>query len=267
MDRRQLITGAAAISALLTTPAHAADSPRTFLELATWRLHNSDEAQLKRVSDYLETGRFPALTRAGALSENVARPIAALSNLIGPDGPAILAITQYASLAAMQQALTTLDFDPAHQKALEALSSGPGLPFVTIENILLQSLAVIPAPVLPTDAATRQPRIFELRTYQSQSFTARQKKAAMFNNGEIGIFQRLGMRPVFIGESVIGTHQPNITYMLSFDSLAEREKHWQAFSSDPEWKKLSAPPELKDAQIVANISNTIWRPLPFSPLR
>ena len=259
------------MSALLTTPAHAADGPRTFLELTNWRLHNSDEAQLKRVSDYLETGRFPALIRAGALSGNIAKPVAALTNLIGPDGPAILAITQYASLAAMQQTLAALEADTAHQKSLEALSSGPGLPFVTIESSLLQSLAVIPAPVIPadapTDVATRPPRIFELRTYQSQSMPARQKKAAMFNSGEIGIFLRLGMRPVFIGESVIGPRQPNITYMLSFDSLAEREKHWQAFSADPEWKKLSAPPELKDAQIVANISNTILRPLPFSPLR
>ena len=265
MDRRQFTTGAAAMSALLTTPAHAADSPRTFLELTTWRLHNSDELQLKRVSDYLETGRFPALTRASS------KPIASLTNLIGPDGPSILSITQYNSLAAMQQTLAALEADEAHQKALQTFSSGPGLPFVTIESSLFQSLAIIPAPVLPTDAptddATRPPRIFELRTYQSQSFTARQKKAAMFNNGEIGIFERLGMRPVFIGESVIAPRQPNITYMLSFDSLAEREKHWQAFSNDPEWKKLSAPPELKDAQIVANISNTILRPLPFSPLR
>ncbi|PMV74010.1 hypothetical protein C1X56_32870 [Pseudomonas sp. GW101-1A09] len=75
------------------------------------------------------------------------------------------------------------------------------------------------------------------------------------------------MRPAFIGESVIGTRQPNITYMLSFDSLAECEKHWSAFGSDPEWKKLSSPPELKDSQIVANISNIMLRPLPFSPLR
>lgn len=250
------------MTTLVTTQTQAAaDSPRTFLELSTFRLHNSDEAQLKRVSDYLETGRFPALLRASS------KPIAALSNLIGPDGPAITTIIQYASLSAMQEALAKLDSDPAHQKALEALSGGSGVPFVTIESSLFQSLAVIPAPVIPPDVATRPPRIFELRTYQNQSRIAQQKKAAMFNNGEIAIFQRLGMAPVFIGESVVGPRQPNITYMLSYDSLAEREKRWAAFSSDPEWKKLSAPPELKDAQIVANISNTILRPLPFSPLR
>lgn len=89
----------------------------------------------------------------------------------------------------------------------------------------------------------------------------------MFDNGEIGIFQRLGMRPVFIGESIVGSRQPNITYMLSFDNLDGREKLWKAFGSDPEWKKLSSPPELKDSQIVANISNILLHPLSFSPLR
>jgi hypothetical protein len=89
----------------------------------------------------------------------------------------------------------------------------------------------------------------------------------MFEGGEIGIFQRLGMKPVFFGETIVGVRQPCITYMLSFDSLAEREKLWSAFGSDPEWKRISAPPPLKDAQIVGNISNVMLRPLAFSPLR
>lgn len=265
MDRRQLITGAAALTTLMTTQAHSAEptpaSTRTFLEIKTYRLHNSDESQSKRVSDFLETGLFPAITRAGS------KPVAALANLIGPDGPYLVTLIQYPSLEALQATLTKLASDDAYQAAVQKLSSGPGMPFVTIESSVLQSLAILPEPVIPDDAATRPPRIFELRTYQNQSLTAVQKKAAMFNNGEIAIFQRLGMRPVFIGETVIGPRQPSITYMLSFDNLDGREKLWQRFSADPAWHTLSAPPELHDAQIVTNISNTILRPLPFSPLR
>jgi hypothetical protein len=261
MDRRQLITGAAAMSALLSTSASAADTTRTFLEITTWRLHNSDEGQSKRVADYLEGGLFPAVTRAGA------KPVAAFSNLIGPDGPSLFSIVQYASLGAMQDVLAKLAADTAHEKASQALAAGSGMPFVTMESSLLHSLAVMPEAAIPGDAASRSSRVFELRIYESQSMAARVKKAAMFNGGEIGVFQRLGMRPVFIGESIVGPRQPNITYMLSFDSLAEREKLWSAFGSDPEWKKLSAPPELKDAQIVANISNIMLRPLPFSPMK
>lgn len=261
MNRRQMIAGAAAMSALLSSSAKAAEVSRGFLEITTWRLHNSDEDQAKRVSGYLEGGLFPALTRAGA------RPVGAFSSLIGPDGPSLFTIAEYTSLASLQEVLVRLTDDKEYDKASQALSAGSGMPFVTMESSLFHNLAVLPQAVLPTDASSRPARIFELRTYQSQSMSARQKKAGMFNNGEIGVFQRLGMRPVFIGESIVGPRQPNITYMLSFDNLDGREQHWKAFGSDPEWKKLSAPPELKDAQIVANISNILLHPLAFSPLR
>lgn len=257
------------MSALLGANAEAAQNTgrssgktvRTFLELKTWRLHNSEEAQAKRVSEYLESGLFPALSRAGA------KPVAALSNLIGPDGPYMFTIVQYPSLSAMQDALTRIAADGAHEAASQKLSAGTGMPFVGIESSVLHSLDVLPEAVLSTSESNGHSRIFELRTYQSQSMTALKKKAGMFNSGEIAIFQRLNMQPVFIGESIIGPRQPNITYMLSFENLDGREKHWQQFGSDPAWKTLSAPPELKDAEIVANISNVILRPLPFSPLR
>jgi hypothetical protein len=261
MNRRQMITGAAAMSAVLSSSARATGADRSFLEITTWRLHNSDEDQAKRVSDYLEGGLFPALTRAGA------RPIAAFATLIGPDAPTLFSIAEYTSLGSMQEVLSHLGSDAEYNKASQTEGSGPGMPFVTMESSLFHNLSVLPQAVLPTDASSRPARIFELRTYQSQSMTARQKKAGMFNDGEIGVFQRLGMRPVFIGESVVGPRQPNITYMLSFDDLEGRETHWKTFGSDPEWKKISAPAELKDSQIVANISNIILRPLAFSPMR
>ena len=249
------------MTAALTTPAVAAPAARSFLEITTWRLHNSDEDQSKRVSTYLESGLFPAVTRAGA------RPVAAMSNLIGPDGPTLFSIVEYVSLAAMGEARIKIAADQEHTAASEALAAGAGMPFVTIESSLLENLSVMPQAVLPTDVATRKARVFELRIYESQSMAARVKKAKMFNDAEIGVFQRLGMRPTLIGESVIGPRQPNITYMLSFDSLGDREKLWSAFGSDPEWKKISAPPELKDPKIVANISNFMLHPLAFSPMR
>jgi hypothetical protein len=261
MDRRQMITGVAAMSALLHSQAQAAVPGQTFLELKTWRLHNSGEDQAKRVSAYLEGGLFPALTRAGA------KPVGAFANLIGQDGPYLVSIAQYSSLASMQEVLTKLGQDEAHEKATQQLSVGSGVPFVRIESSLLKNFSSFPEAVLPEDIANRPPRIFELRTYESQSLTTLQRKVAMFNGGEIGIFQRLGMRPVFFGEAIVGPRQPCVTYMLSFDKLDAREKLWKQFGSDTEWKRISAPPDMHDAEIVANISNVILRPLAFSPVR
>ena len=105
------------------------------------------------------------------------------------------------------------------------------------------------------------------RIYESQTPAALRLKVGMFEGGEIGIFQRLGMKPVFFGEMVVGTRMPCIAYMLSFDSLAERERLWAAFGADAEWKRISAPAQLKDSQIVGNIGNVMLRALPFSPLQ
>ena len=89
----------------------------------------------------------------------------------------------------------------------------------------------------------------------------------MFNGGEMQIFQKLGLRPVFFGETIVGPKMPNLLYMLSYDDLTAREKLWHDFVTSPDWKKLSAPPELHDDKIVTNITNSLLRPLSFSLIR
>ena len=240
-------------------------SMQNFLELKTWRLHTSDENQSKRVADYLEHGLFPALRKAAAF------PVAALSNLIGENGPYLVTITKFPSLAGMQETLGKMqrDADLERQTQLLSMGTGPGsgVPFVRIESSLLQCFSAFPDAMVPPPGGTGPAHVFEWRTYESQTLTALRIKVGMFEGGEIGVFQRLGMKPVFFGETIVGVRQPCIHYMLSFDSLAEREKLWSAFGSDPEWKHISAPPQLKDSQIVGNISNVMLRPLAFSPLR
>jgi hypothetical protein len=54
--------------------------------------------------------------------------------------------------------------------------------------------------------------------------------------------------------------------MLAFDDMASREKSWDTFRADPEWKKLSTSPGFTDAEIVSNISNMLLRPTSYSQL-
>jgi hypothetical protein len=260
MERRELLAALSA-SALIGSEGRAVGAPNTFLEVKTWRFHNSQENQPPKVADYLEAGLAPALQRAGA------KLAGAFSNVIGPDGPYYLTISEFSSLAAMQEALRMVASDETHSKELQKLSAGSAFPFVRVESSLLRSFDGMPAVAVSDIGEKRPPRIFELRTYESQSFLTLTRKVGMFNAGEMQIFQRLGMRPVFFGETLVGPRQPNLMYMLSYDDLAARDKLWHDFGSDPEWKKLSGRPELKDAEIVANISNVILRPLTFSGIR
>ncbi len=260
MERRELLTGLAA-SALIGSEARSAPVSNSFLEVKTWRLHNTAESQPSRVADFLSSGLAPGLARSGA------KLVGAFATVIGPDSPCYYTVTRYGSLAAMEESLVKLNTDSEYQSALEKLGGGAGLPFVRVESSLLRSFDVMPEPDIPADPDKAKPRIFELRTYESQTFVTLKRKVGMFNQGEAGIFKRLGLRPVFFAETLVGPRQPNLMYMLSYDDLAARDRLWRDFGADPEWKKLRETPGLTDPEIVANISNVILHPLPFSPVR
>ena len=260
MKRREALAGIAAAT-LAGMESPAATAPNVYLEVKTWRLHNSREDQSTRVADFIQNGLWPSLSRIGR------KLVGAFANVIGENGPYYVTLTQYPSLMSFQECLEKLRDDQTYQDAVQKLSAGPGLPFVRVESSLLRSFDVMPQPAVPEPGEGGAHRIFELRTYESQSPTALTRKVGMFNSGEAQAFKRVGMRPVFFAETIVGPRQPNLMYMLSYDDLAARDKLWREFGSDPEWTKLRSRPELSDAEIVANISNVILRPLAFSPIR
>jgi hypothetical protein len=257
MDRRSMLNSLAFAPLLTEFASGASQTSPSYLELKTWYLQNTPENQAGRLAEYLEHGLAPALDRAGAKLQG------AFGNLMGSDGPYYITLVEYPSLAGMGQTLEKLSADSAHTAAQQQLGKGAGLPFVRVESSLLRSFDVQPQVAVPSAPVTGA-RIFELRTYESQTFATLATKVGMFNSGESRIFQRLGMRPVFFGQTLVGPQQPNLKYMLTYESLAARDELWKSFVSDPEWKKLSSAPELKDSEIVKNIGNVLLRPLSFS---
>ena len=259
MNRRDAL-GALAASGFAGMNAAEQPTSSVVLELTTWFLHNTRENQSVRLSGYLQNGLAPGLSRAGARLAGV------FGNVIGGDGPYYVTLAEYPSLTAMDSVLEKLSNDHAYAGELERLDQPGGLPFVRVESSLLRSFGI--RPETSRSANDKAPsRIFELRRYESQTFITLQRKVGMFLNGEMGVFQRLGMRPVFFGQTFVGPAQPNLMYMLSYDDLAARDRLWREFGSDPEWRKIRSAPELQDSEIVSNITNVILRALPFSGIR
>jgi NIPSNAP protein len=60
--------------------------------------------------------------------------------------------------------------------------------------------------------------------------------------------------------------QSRITYLLAWESLAEREKKWTEFMSDPRWISARAESE-RDGPIIQNARNQILQPTAFSAVR
>ena len=106
--------------------------------------------------------------------------------------------------------------------------------------------------------------IYELRIYDTVPGRM-QALHDRFQNVTLKLFQKHGIRVVGFWEAVVG--QTNrLYYMLQYESLADRERRWDAFMSDAEWQKARAASE-KDGAIVAKVNNIILKPTAYSPMK
>lgn len=80
------------------------------------------------------------------------------------------------------------------------------------------------------------------------------------------IWEKHGIRQVGFFTDYIGEHNQKLTYLLAWESMAERETKWNAFLADPEWQKKRADSEA-DGAIVAQVANSILTPTAYSKLK
>jgi hypothetical protein len=262
MTRRKFVPAAAAVAAASSVRAAAAgpSGKSQVFEFTTFHLRNSADDQRTRCVELIEKTLLPALERGGAGAS------ACFASAIAPGGLFLITVTPYASLAALEETRARLNADAKYTSQMTTFASTPGLGFLRLDTALLRAFPGMPSltAMAPKKSGSR---VFELRTYESDNPVTLARKIKMFEQGEAAIFRRLGMEPVFFAETVFGQNMPSLVYMLAFDSLADREKAWKAFGSDPEWIKLRATPGCSDAEIVSNISSVILSPLPFSTVR
>lgn len=107
--------------------------------------------------------------------------------------------------------------------------------------------------------------IYELRVYRCLPgrLPALLKR---FESVTLDLFKRHGIRQAGFWTTEIGASNLDLTYMLAWDSLAERETKWAAFMTDPEWLAKRAESE-KDGPIVGNITSSLLRPTTFSTIK
>lgn len=233
-----------------------APAPREFYQLRKYTLRTG--AQLALAQSYFQQALIPALNRMGIT------PVGAFKLDVGPETPTYYLLIPSSST----ELLATLDLrlaeDAEFMKAGAAFWSAPASApaFERVESSLLSAFAGWPKLVAPKGGK----RIFQLRTYESASYEGHVRKVQMFNEAEIGIFTRTGLAPVFFGDTLIGPKTPNLTYMLTFEDVADLVAKWKVFGSDPAWKELSHQPHHTDAEIVCNISNLYLSPLECSQI-
>ncbi len=256
MDRRTFLAAsgtAAATLAATSGAAQAATPDGEYYEFRKYHLRTGDAS--RPLDGYLKDAAIPAWNRIGI------EPVGAFKAAYGAGSLTLYVLLTHPNIESVvtagQRLLDDSDYLEAGEEFLGKSLSDPG--YVRVESNLMRAFAGMPKIEAPGKGA----RIFELRRYESHSEKAAKKKIEMFNEGgEIEIFRKTGLHPVFFGESIIGPNLPNLTYMLTFKDMAERDANWKQFISSPEWKELSRKEEYKDT--VSNIEDTILRPVGYS---
>ena len=87
-----------------------------------------------------------------------------------------------------------------------------------------------------------------------------------FQNTTLKLWEKHGIRQAGFWTTLIGESNQDLTYMLAWESLAEREQKWNSFSSDQEWITKRAESE-KDGPIVQTLSSQILAPTGFSSVK
>jgi hypothetical protein len=104
--------------------------------------------------------------------------------------------------------------------------------------------------------------IYELRVYRCLPgrLPALLKR---FETATLKIWARHGIRQAGFWTTVIGESNNDLTYLLAWESMAEREAKWAAFVADSEWTAAKSASEA-DGQIVENVANQFLAPTTFS---
>ncbi|MGQ9604594.1 MAG: NIPSNAP family protein [Thermogutta sp.] len=259
MQRREFVAGsAAALMSGVGWQASVGAEDRPMRQLMELR-HYSSASQTKRelLENFFAQAAIPAWNRMGIQPVGVFRPIEGEDLglwVLLPHGSPLTVVTESTRL--MEDA----DYVKACGEILPDPFDDPA--YQRIESSLLLAFSAMPKVEVPTQAASR---ILQLRIYESHNLPMHLKKVEMFEGGgELEIFRRVGLNPVFFGRALIGSKLPNLTYMLSFDDMDAQKAAWEAFLKDPQWTELKARPEY--ANTVSNITNILLTPSPGSQI-
>lgn len=107
--------------------------------------------------------------------------------------------------------------------------------------------------------------IYELRIY-----TCLPGKMAdlqrRFEDHTLKLWDRHGIEQAGFWTTAIGSSNNDLTYMLRWNSMAERETKWTAFATDPDWVAARNASEA-NGPLIANASSQFLTPTRFSSVK
>jgi len=260
MERRNFIKASALIAAasatggaMASTTASTATGSKAIYE---WRVYHFKNGGVKsKIDAFYKEALIPYLNKRGV-------KVGAFGEYSQTEPPVIYYLLIYPSMAEYltikKDAWSDAEFLLAGKSYFETTAEAGT--FTRYETYLLEAFDAVPQLHIPS----KERGLLELRTYESNNEEAGQRKIKMFNNEEIALFDKCGLRCVFFGEILAGPQMPALMYMLEFKDIEERRTIWKKFTDSPEWNVLKNKPEY--ANTVSVVNKVFLVPLDYSQI-
>ena len=106
--------------------------------------------------------------------------------------------------------------------------------------------------------------MYELRTYHAMPGRLPDLNRR-FADITLGYFKKHGIQVIGFWTNELGGSSDQLIYMLAYDSLADREKKWNAFLTDAERLGKFAETE-KSGPLVRRLTAQMLKPTAYSPM-
>ncbi len=110
--------------------------------------------------------------------------------------------------------------------------------------------------------APAEPLYFEMRTYYCHPGKLEDLKTR-FRDHTMALFEKHGMTNIGYWEPLDNTEN-KLVYLLGYPDRASRDRSWEAFGNDPEWKKVYEASHV-NGPIVDSVVSAFYRYSRFSP--
>jgi uncharacterized protein (DUF1697 family) len=257
MNRRSFVQSVAG-AGLLSQPAVAQPfAARTGLYCLDYFYYRQGD-QAGRLLQFLSS-QVPLWTKHS-------RAFGVFTAVMAPHAQTTLVLSGFSNPEQMVAAENRMEADSALQKARQELERGTEPAFDSRQRVMLRTADFSPE-IVPLAEKPQRPRYFEIRVYHSPTERQLRLVHERFAGPEIQIFHRSGIHPILYGDTFAGPDMPNLTYIIPFNSLGDRERAWDTFGADPEWLKVREESIARGGQIVDYQNLSIWRAVPFSPIQ
>lgn len=263
IKRRDFLASSIALAAVAgaghTVAADAdAGKKQEHYELRAYRI--KDAAKQTVVSAYLEKALLPALNKMGIDRVGVFKV------MDKPEDLSIYVLIPFKTMEALAELSPKLLADADYQKAASEMHALPKSDpaYTRIDSRFYKAFSGMPVIEMPAQTARKEPRMFEMRIYESHNEERAALKRDMFNTGEMQLMRDIGLAPVFYGEALIGSDVPHLNYLLSASSKEEHKKHFDTFKTHPTWIGMKDLPKYKDT--VSKITSILLVPADYSQI-